>query len=249
MLRFSHAASAALLAGVAGLASAPAARASFIVIDDFSDMLPEKVIPGLGPAPVLWVGQLNGSTQAVDIAEQTALAGVIGGQRDVELSITSPLHFNTLGVGGGVLVFSSGVGPSGEATLRYGNKAPLNADFTLGTNPVMRFEFLGDLGGATPVLDRPVPLTITMTSQADVRAGVSSSTVVTLLSNGMYEVPLSAFSGVDLADVDMIEFHFDASQQSAVDFIVFGPVSIVPTPGAAGLAALSGLVTLRRRRR
>jgi len=249
MLRPRHAALAAVLSGVAGLAAAPA-HASFIVIDDFSDMLPMQVMPGGDVAPVLWVGQVGGVTRSTDLAEQTSLPGVLGGQRDVEFAIESPLHFSTLAIGAGAMFFSSGLGPSGEATLSYGNKAALNADLSLGNNPVMRFELMGDLMGHKPSLDRPVDLTITLASDSGpLRGGATASVMVTLLSNGAYDVPLSLFGGVDLTDVDMIEFHFDATEQNAIDFIVFGPVSIVPAPSAAGLAALAGLAATRRRRR
>lgn len=249
MLRPYKAACAAAIVAAAGLAAAAPARASFILIDNFNDMLPMQEMPGGGLAPVLWVGQLGAVTRTIDIAEQTSLPGVIGGQRDVEFAIESPTTFNTLAIGGGAMYFSSGVGPSGEATLSYGAKSDLNADLTLGNNPLLRFELMGDLVGQTSALDRPVDLTITLASSSALRGAAQASVMVTLLANGSYEVPLSLFGGVDISDVDLIEFHFDATEQNAVDFIVFGPVTVTPAPGGAALAMFAGLAAAKRRRR
>jgi hypothetical protein len=50
----------------------------------------------------------------------------------------------------------------------------------------------------------------------------SAATQVTLLAEGSYYLPFSSFPGVNFADVDFVQLHFDASQVQAVDFTLIG---------------------------
>jgi hypothetical protein len=197
------------------LQSSGSARAD-VFLDTFASPLPPQNLPGAGMQPLLWAGTINGVSKSTGVAPQTGVAGVIGGQRTTTIAASAISNFLT-----GVMTrvdatpafsYATGYPTSGKLTLAYGAQSDLNANLSQMT--AFELELSGDLASGTP---RPVPLTITVESGAQSRA-----TQVTLLASGTYYIPFSAFSGVNFADVDFVQFHFDASQVQAVDFTLIG---------------------------
>ena len=187
-----------------------------LFLDTFTSALPLQNLPGLGMQPILWAGTINGVSRSTGVAAQTGVAGVIGGQRTTTIAASAISNFLT-----GVMTrldatptfsYATGYPTSGKLTFAYGAQSDLNANLSQMT--AFELELSGDLASGTP---RPVPLTVTVESGTQSRA-----TQVTLLANGTYYIPFSAFSGVNFADVDFVQFHFDASQVQAVDFALIG---------------------------
>jgi hypothetical protein len=187
-----------------------------VFLDTFATALPLQNLPGVGMLPILWAGTISGVTKNIGVASQTGVAGVIGGQRTTTIAASALSNFlnGMIGSIGATPSFSYATGfpTSGKLTLAYGTQSDLNAN--LSQMSAFEFELRGDLASGTP---RPVPLTVTVENGAS-----SAATQVTLLAEGTYYIPFSAFSGVNFADVDFVQFHFDASQVQAVDFTLVG---------------------------
>jgi hypothetical protein len=185
-------------------------------LDTFVAALPLQYLPGAGMVPILWAGTFGGVSKNVGVAPQTGVAGVIGGQRTTTIAASALSNF----LNGAMsrvdatpaFSYATGYPTSGKLTFAYGAQSDLNAN--LSNMAAFELELSGDLDSGTP---RPVPLTVTVESGA-----ASAATQVTLLAEGTYYIPFSAFSGVNFADVDFVQFHFDASQVQAVDFTLIG---------------------------
>jgi hypothetical protein len=185
-------------------------------LDTFVTALPLQYLPGAGMQPILWAGTISGVAKSVGVAPQTSVAGVIGGQRTTTIAASSISNFLTGAMSAidatPAFSYATGYPTSGKLTLAYGAQSDLNAN--LSNMAAFELELSGDLDSGTP---RPVPLTITVESGTQ-----SASTKVTLLADGTYYIPFSRFYGVNFADVDYVQFHFDASQVQAVDFTLVG---------------------------
>ncbi len=187
-----------------------------LFLDTFAAALPLQNLPGLGMQPILWAGTINGVSKSTGVAAQTGVAGVIGGQRMTTIAASAISNFLN-GVMSRIdattmFSYATGFPTSGKLTMAYGAQSDLNAN--LSQMRAFELELSGDLTSGSP---RPVPLTVTVESGAQSRA-----TQVTLLAEGTYYIPFSAFPGVNFADVDFVQFHFDASQVQAVDFTLVG---------------------------
>lgn len=184
-------------------------------LDTFRAPLPQRSLPGVGTFPILWAGTLNGVVKPIDAAAQTGLSGTIGGQRTTTIQPSAISNFltGTMTTQGPDALFgyATGSGTSGSVTLEYGDAADLNAN--LGAMRAFELELSGDLTSGP----RPVPLTVTVASSTG-----SAATTVTLLDNRVYYIPFTLFPGVNFANVDYVQFHFDATAVSAVDFDLVG---------------------------
>lgn len=190
-----------------------------VFLDSFRAPLPTRALPGGGTVPGLWAGTINGVAKPIDVAVQSGLAGVIGGQRDTTLEASAIQNFLTTtltSIGATpTLSYATGTGTSGSLTLTYGAQSNLNAN--LSAMRAFELELDSDLNsGGSP---RPVPLTVTVASSSG-----SAATSVTLLNDGTYYIPFTRFPGVNFADVDYVEFHFNATAVSAVDYLLLGGV-------------------------
>lgn len=187
-----------------------------LFLDTFAAALPLQNLPGAGMQPILWAGTINGVSKNIGVASQTGVAGVIGGQRTTTITASSLSNFLNGAMSSvdatPAFSYATGYPTSGKLTLAYGAQSDLNANLSQMT--AFELELSGDLASGTP---RPVPLTVTVESGTQSRA-----TQVTMLADGTYYIPFSAFSGVNFADVDYVQFHFDASQVQAVDFDLVG---------------------------
>ncbi len=186
-------------------------------IDTFRAPMPLRSLPGVGTAALLWAGTLNGVSKQLDIGSQSGLAGTIGGQRQTIIEASTLQNFlnvATIAIGpNAALSYATATGTSGSLNLEYGAQTNLNAN--LSAMRAFEFELDSDLNaGGSP---RPVPLTITVASSSG-----SASTQVTLLNDGTYYVPFTSLPGVNFADVDYLEFHFDATTVNAVDYALIG---------------------------
>ena len=189
-----------------------------LFIDTFAAALPLRSIPGVGTLPALWVGTSGGVSRTSDFANQSGLAGTLGGQRDSELLIPTAALSNFVIASSSrvgvtpAIAYSTAFGPSGAFTLEYGGQADLNAN--LSAMRAFELEIEGDMSGGTP---RPVPLTITAISGSG-----AASTTVSLLANGLYTIPFTAFPGVNFADVDFLQFRFNANNVDSIDYVLIG---------------------------
>ena len=185
-------------------------------VDTFEANLPLRTIPGSGTYPIMWAGTINGVSKAVDTAAQSGLAGVLGGGRDTRVAASAIQNFlaaSMTSVGATpALTYATGYPTSGSLTLEYGARGALNAN--LSALRAFELELDGDLASGAP---RPLALTVTVTSGA-----VTATAQLSLLGNGRYYLPFTAFSGINFADVDRLKFFFDASAVSAVDFTLIG---------------------------
>lgn len=189
-------------------------------IDTFAAPLPQQTLPGASsPAPALWVGTLGGSSQAQDDASQSGIPGVLGGSRDTTLmasTLSNSVTFSSSTNGGkNALAYAAGTGSSGHLLMEYGAAADLNADLSGDGSVAFELEIQGDMDNALPY--RPVALTVTVASGA-----VQAVSTVTIIKDGVYQIPFSSFAGVNFADVDYISLDFDGSQVSAVDYDLIG---------------------------
>jgi hypothetical protein len=186
-----------------------------VFLDTFRAPLPLRTFPGVGSFPILWAGTMNGVVKPIDAAAQTGLVGTLGGQRatTIEASSLSNLLTGVMTTSGPDALFgyATGSGTSGSVTLEYGASGDLHAN--LGAMRAFELELSGDLTSGP----RPVPLTITVASSTG-----SAATTVTLLDDRVYYIPFTAFPGVNFASVDYVQFHFDATAVSAVDFDLIG---------------------------
>jgi len=199
-------------------------------IDTFQSALPLQTLPGTStPTPALWVGTLAGSSKGTDLAVQTGLPGVYGGSRDATLFASSMSNqvflTSTKQNGRYELSYAAGTGTSGRMRLEYGAAAQMNADLISDGSVAFEFEVEGDMDNSIPY--RPVQLTITVESGG---GAVVKQKSVTVLNDGVYQVPFTSFPGINFSDVDAITFDFDASAVSAVDYILVGGIRTTAAP-------------------
>jgi hypothetical protein len=191
------------------------------VIDNFSAPLPQNTLPGnSSPGPVLWAGSAAGSSRWTQSVPQTNLSGVIGGARDTTVQASTLSNFVTLSStrSGGqyALGYSTGTGTSGQMLLEYGANADLNANLIADGSVAFELQINGDMDS---IPNRPVTLTVTAASNGGSTAAVAH---VTLINDGVYQIPFSSFAGVNFADIDYLSFEFDASSVSAIDYSLIG---------------------------
>ncbi|MEM9460767.1 MAG: hypothetical protein AAGF11_41775 [Myxococcota bacterium] len=198
------------------------------VIDSFNDPLPEQTRPGdSDPITGLWAGTVAGVTQTQDIASQSELSGVLGGQRDT--LVFSPNDNSDIKaiVNNGFLYYSTSFNTSGILELEYGGSADLNADLTADDSLAFEFEIEGDMNASKQV---------TLVVEVSSGSGVATDHVeLALLASGVYQIPFADFPAVDFSDVDYMRFSFDASQVSRVDYLLEGGLrttNCLQTPGA-----------------
>ncbi|MDI1476501.1 hypothetical protein [Polyangium sp. y55x31] len=191
-------------------------------IDTFAAPLPQQTLPGTtSPSPTLWVGTLGGSSQPDDVASQSGLAGVLGGARDTTLMASTMSNSVTLSstTNGGryALGYAAGTGSSGHLLLEYGAAADLNANLSGDGSVAFELEIVGDMDNSIPT--RPVQLTVTVASGA-----VQAFSTITVVNDGVYQIPFSNFPGVNFADVDYVSFDFDGAPVSAIDYDLIGGI-------------------------
>lgn len=191
-------------------------------IDTFATPLPQQTLPGTSsPAPLLWVGTVSGSSHTQDAASQSGISGVLGGDRDTTLMATTMSNLVTLSSstnnGKYALAYAAGTGSSGHLLLEYGASSDLNANLSADGSVAFELEVQGDMDDSIP--NRPVPLTVTVASGGGTVQAVAT---VTIIKDGVYQIPFSSFSGVNFADVDYVSFDFNASAVSAVDYDLIG---------------------------
>lgn len=197
------------------------------IIDAFTDPFPVQSLPTGSSAPILWAGTLMSQTREFDEAPQSSLSDVIGGQRVATVQASDLGNTLFASVTQAELSYATSYDTSGILTLEYGALGDLNVDLTEDGSVAFELELDGDLasGGSA----RPVPLRVT------VLGGAGSNTAsITLLQDGVYQVPFAWFPGVDFADVDYIRFEFDASQVVAVDFALLGGLRTTTCIPASG---------------
>jgi hypothetical protein len=184
-----------------------------VVIDDFIAKLPQTYLPGQGMVNFMWAGTYN-TTQKYSAQEtQSNLAGTLGGQRKTIMAVSDVNNFLTTSIASHELSYATGYPTSGQLTLQYGAGGNLNANMSQAR--AFELELNGDMNDSNPV--RPVLLTTTVRSNS-----VTASYTTTVIQDGRYYVEFSRFPGVNFADVDFVEFHFDASQVQAIDFRLQG---------------------------
>ncbi|WP_224371698.1 hypothetical protein [Hyalangium versicolor] len=184
-----------------------------IVVDDFIAKLPQSYLPGNGMADLMWAGTFNNTQKASAQETQTNLLGTLGGQRKTLMAASDVTNFLTTSIANHELSYATGSATSGRLTLQYGATGDLNAN--LSRARAFELEINGDLDDSSPI--RPVLLTTTVRSNS-----VIASYTTTLLQDGRYYVEFSRFPGVNFADVDFVEFYFNASQVQAIDFRLQG---------------------------
>jgi len=211
---------------VAGLLCASAASASsVIVVDHFTS-------PVAGNALLV---TSNGPLTLVNT--QTGLSDVIGGARQIEMTLVSgrgEIQTDVNYYQPSVATVNSTDAVVGRFILRYGSEADLNADLTGLYDFAVHFGS-ADRAGAT--------LTLTVTSN-----GTSSSASAAIpLGGGKMLIPLAAFSGIDFTSVDKLEYQVDGSTafDASIDSLTVVPM---PAAGWAGLA-LMGLIGAARIRK
>lgn len=218
-------------AAVAALAFTGMTRAAHAdrIIDAFTDQFPAQSLPTGSSAPILWAGTLMSQTREFDEASQSSLSDVIGGQRVATVQASDLGNTLFASVAQGELSYATTYDTSGILTLEYGALGDLNVDLTEDGSVAFELELEGDLtSGASP---RPVSLRVTVLGGAG-----SNTATVTLLQDGVYQVPFAWFPSVNFADVDYIRFEFDASQVVAVDFALLGGLRTTTCTPASGPA-------------
>ena len=260
-------------AAVAASVALPAIAAgpTVTVIDDFTDQFESEqfitnastTINDLGEASGLDAGRLlvpvspnnDEIGDPVVITErpfeeqiQTGLSGVLGGTRTgliTDIDGGSGGRSNAT-IGNGFLTHNHGSFARSVLKLTYGPALGFDV-----TNGFFSLDFVsGDLDNSDDSFDRPVDLTLALTSGD----GSSYAQTVTLLTDGETKFfDSSGFGdmGVDLADIAQIDLTFDVGESTATDYIVsnfvFAPGE-VPAPGVTALLGLGGLAAARRRR-
>jgi MYXO-CTERM domain-containing protein len=238
------------LAAVAGSGSRAMAT---VVIDAFSNKLPAETFYDASRVAFvsegLEVGAIRLAPGVVTVREsesvtQTGLSGVFGGQRTATLTRTTPIGSTAFNRSASAAIDLDEWGsdtPSGTRTnalFQYGNVTALNADFSAFA---VGGAFL--LSGWT--LDQgTVTGTVTVTSGATMSN--FSITLTQAYSPADYTIPFSAFTGINWADVDVITLSLvnnTTGQDSGLQSF-----SVIPTPGAAAVLGLGGLLAARRRR-
>jgi hypothetical protein len=191
-------------------------------IDTFAAPLPLQTVPGAAsPSPTLWVGTFGASSQPDDVASQSGLSSVLGGARETTVmasTMSNTVTFSsTTNAGRYALGYAAGTGSSGHLLLEYGAAADLNANLSADGSVAFELEIKGDMDNSVPT--RPVELTVTVASGA-----TQTFSTITVINDGVYQIPFSNFAGVNFADVDYISFDFDGSQVSAIDYDLIGGI-------------------------
>lgn len=243
------------------MATAWTASAS-IVIDNFTDLLPAEThytgSPGNETAEIrngLEVGKVYttlplGTTpiRNSESASQTGLAGVLGGQRDSQLTLvvggTSALRNGKATIGYGYMDTSTG-GAKTTTLLQYGNVTALNADFSaLAGGYFLLKDWYLDHG--------TVDATLTLISGASTQSKLISLPTAGGIDDVM--IAFSEFSMISFSDVDVIKLQF-ANTDISQDFYLagFSAAAAVPEPTTMIAGALLllpfGASTLRMLRK
>jgi hypothetical protein len=205
--------------------------AQAVVIDAFSEDLPPNPDLPVAGYTMLFIGsRCDGGScppgtivthTGTDVAVQSGLAGVLGGNRKTTLTeVSGSCNVNIIG-SFNALTFNHDAGATkGILDLDYGETQDLNADLDAFAATGIEFEISGDGDDSNPV--RPIICTITVTSARGTGSETTASAQQTLIADGNYLFPFTSFSGVDFNDVDRIQIRFDTSQQfGAIDFAVF----------------------------
>jgi hypothetical protein len=209
-----------------------------VVIDDFTNPYPANPdLPSSG-RQIIFVGSTcDGSScppnsiiqhLVSDAAYQSGLTGVIGGERSAVIYYVAGTANSNIIPSYGWMTMNHNAGASAILDLVYGEFTDLNMDFTPSASKFIVTVASGDMFAGP----RPVPCTITVTSGRGTAEEATASLTLDLINEVDYEFPFSGFTGIDFSDVDMIEYSFDASNVSSVDFGI-GPLrtdeTIVPT--------------------
>jgi hypothetical protein len=265
----------------AAMCTAPAASAGMAVIDGFTDQFDSEAwifsagtyVNSIGERSGLEVGYLalaegyevgdewGGSVPRTrETQEHFGLAGVYGGHRYADLQASNPDSMGSdvsVGVWNGVMSFSTAFGTHGILNLTYEGDGGLNLDVSGDALfGAIKFDLVsGDLDQANDQYDRPVPISISLTSGLGTGGEVTHSLSDHLLAERGYEFMLAdyAAAGIDLSDIDRVSILIDQSDPSlaAVDFAI-NAIGIgtgeVPSPGGLALLGTAGLLAARRRR-
>jgi hypothetical protein len=218
------------LAIVFGIVTAFAPCGYAITVDDFSNGYPAN--PDLPTAlyELIFVGTMcDGSScppgtmvshLVSDVAHQTGLSGVLGGERYALITYVLGTANSVMYEAGNMLTFNHNAMASAKLALTYGLSDDLNADFTaMGATELQVNVTDGDMYSGP----RPVPCTITVTSGRGTPNEHTASVTTSLVLAGVYSYPFSSFAGIDFTDVDRIAYLFDASLVQSVDFAI-GPL-------------------------
>jgi hypothetical protein len=160
-------------------------------------------------------------------------ASIIGGERDIQASVTRNTGTERLDidVAKGNFSHSQGSGAFGTSLIQWdgvdssiSNAKGLGADLTDGgVNDRIHLLLVS--------ADFPVNLTFTLYDSLN-----SASLVQPILPTGTpvdYLIPLAGFEGVNLSQIESIELFIDGSQQSALDITIdFIETTNVPEPGS-----------------
>lgn len=210
---------------VALSAPAMAFAGGIVMIDDFDDAVPfvDSIDSGFGSA------SMNGS--------------MIGGTRELEYAVLESAFGLSLDVAilpeTGVF-FAAAPGVFGELSLGYdANGDGLDADFGDADTIVIDFEFV----------DLPFNLDFEVTTNGEGASAIETIVVPASATGFSLEIPLAAFTGDAMFnDIDEILVTFNSTDTvNGLDFGI-SRIYAVPTPGAASLLGLAGLVAVRRRR-
>ncbi|WP_428265962.1 hypothetical protein [Haliangium sp.] len=188
------------------LLALPTAAHADHVIDDFSVPLPNGD---------LMVGRNSGNPFHFDEASQTNLgSSTISGDRDTLIDDESGrAYLNSVSIDYNELMYSTSSGSSGVLTLSYGELLLLNAD--LADDWAFAFDIDGNMYGGCH--SRPVWLTVTVRSGHGDDA-VTQQYTRKVVRDGQYTISFSNFDEIDFTDVTLLQFEFDASQVSGIDF-------------------------------
>lgn len=208
--------------------------------------------------------QLDGGTGNIENQGDGTVPNIVGGQRDVLLSVTSN-PFNRrmgfdVGAGSGMAFLSSGSGVVGFLELDYDGVDVEGNDGVLSRGPGLNL----DLSSETDFLfsfafadsDVRVDLIAETYGPGGASDTVSSSTATLLAgetnTGDSYSVSLGDFGnatngGVDFSNVDRLVFRF-TPQEAATDFAL-SSIQVVPEPASLAVIGMGIVGILARRRR
>ncbi len=158
-----------------------------------------------------------------DVAYQTGLSGVLGGERYALITYVLGTASSSIYGSYNLLEFSHNTASNSILTLTYGYSSNLNSNFTAMAATELQVNVIE--GELSPT--RPVPCTITVTSgrgTANEHTAIVTKTLT--IASGVVAYPFSEFTGINFTDVDGITYKFDASAYAAraVDFAI-GPLT------------------------
>lgn len=197
--------------------------------------------------------------RAEELQSQAGLSGVLGGFRSSSLvastlgptQVTVRAGANPFNGGIGNLSISTGTATQGIFNLTYEGSAGLSQDFSGLGSGVFAIDLIsGDLDLPGTENDRPVPITLALTSGLGTADEFTASVTNFLVEAGTYEFEFADFAGVAFGDVDRISLTIDQSAPTlaSVDFSFGGAFRAVPSPSGAALLGIAGLAATRRRR-